>query len=185
MKLRPLAQPYLFCQIRSGNLALFCHDDWTGLGSLIDLTGEFGPRISGLPLLSTVSQPCVNGGWSLPRSQHSIMILLRACLPLTVPDTSSMEDDYFLWRNSIGGTPGMFSTSKIWISLNPISSATVPWYKSVWCKERIPKHSFMSWIILRDRLPTRDRLRGWEMSIPSDSLLCGSSLETKSHLFVL
>lgn len=37
MKLRPLARPYLSCQITSGRNAFFCHDDWTGLGPLMDI----------------------------------------------------------------------------------------------------------------------------------------------------
>lgn len=179
MKLHPLAQPYLSCQVRSGNLAMFWHDDWIGLGALIDLTGELGPRVSG----SMVSQACDNGVWSLLRGCHPILIILRACLPLDVPGAASMEDDFFLWRNALQYDPCIFSTSKTWLSLNPVSSIMVPWYKSVWFIDIIPNHSFMSWITLRDMLPTRDRLSRWGINVPTGCLLCGSSIETKSHLF--
>lgn len=56
MKLRPLAQPYLVPKVSSGCSALFWHDNWTGLGPLIDLTGEFGPRITGLPYMAKLLQ---------------------------------------------------------------------------------------------------------------------------------
>ncbi|CAA7056641.1 unnamed protein product [Microthlaspi erraticum] len=45
LKLRPLARPFLACQIRSGTSALFWHDDWTGLGPLLDISGANGPRV--------------------------------------------------------------------------------------------------------------------------------------------
>lgn len=45
-------RPFLSCQLGFGNNALFWHDDWTGLGPLIDLTGANGPRVSGIPRLS-------------------------------------------------------------------------------------------------------------------------------------
>lgn len=33
----------------------------------------------------------------------------------------------------------------------------VIWFKSVWFSHRIPKHSFIFWTLMRDRLTTRDR----------------------------
>lgn len=38
VKLRTLARPYISCHVNSGSSALFWHDDWTGLGPLLDLT---------------------------------------------------------------------------------------------------------------------------------------------------
>lgn len=47
VKVRPLARPYLHCNIVSDTSVLFCHDNWTSLGPLIDVTGANGPRVSG------------------------------------------------------------------------------------------------------------------------------------------
>uniref|UniRef100_A0A1J3JFX8 Reverse transcriptase zinc-binding domain-containing protein n=1 Tax=Noccaea caerulescens TaxID=107243 RepID=A0A1J3JFX8_NOCCA len=40
------------------------------------------------------------------------------------------------------------------------------------------------WMVMRDRLVTRDRLRSWGLNVPSTCLLCDSSPETKSHLLI-
>ncbi|EOA33837.1 hypothetical protein CARUB_v10021318mg, partial [Capsella rubella] len=107
--------------------------------------------------------------------------LLQGSLP-PVPNMLSLESDFFLWRNSPNEPPGVFSTSKTWISTHP-AGPLVPWFKSVWFKERIPKHAFISWVVIRNRLTTRDRLRGWGMNVPSECLLCTSSAESRLHLF--
>ncbi|VVA99920.1 unnamed protein product [Arabis nemorensis] len=36
---------------------------------------------------------------------------------------------------------------------------------------------------MRDRLTTRDRLRGWGLDIPPGCLLCASASESRGHLF--
>ncbi|XP_010446022.1 PREDICTED: uncharacterized protein LOC104728786 [Camelina sativa] len=64
-KLRPLARPFVFSQIHSGTEAPFWHDNWMGLGPLLDLFGDAGPRVMGIRLLAlvgdVVSQGLVQG----------------------------------------------------------------------------------------------------------------------------
>lgn len=64
------------------------------------------------------------------------------------------------------------------------SPPTVPWYNFIWFKSGIPKHDFHAWISVRDRLPTRDRLRSWGMSVPSACLLCGVADESRDHIYL-
>ncbi|CAA7024778.1 unnamed protein product [Microthlaspi erraticum] len=182
MKLRDLARPYLACQLRSGSNALFWHDDWTGLGPLVDITGANGPRVCGIRSMEVVANAITQGQWRLPRGRHPILILLRNCLPQEVPDLNSSLPDFFLWRNSPDSPPGIFSTSRTWDSLHPPSPA-LPWTETVWFKQRVPKHAFILWVTLRDRLTTRDKLRSWGINVPASCLLCGSNPETRDHLF--
>lgn len=139
--------------------------------------------ITGICTLASVSQVIANGSWLLPRGRHPVILLLRACLPATPPTLSPLDSDFYLWRNSLSDAPGNFSSSKTWASLHPHSSEQVSWFKSVWFSQRIPKHAFILWVTLRDRLTTRDRLRSWGLSVPGNCLLCSSALETKSHRF--
>lgn len=78
--------------------------------------------------------------------------------------------------------PAMFSTSKTWISLHPPPPPVI-WHKAVWFPQKIPKHSFIVWIVLKDRMLTRDRLRSWDLLVPQECLLCGHAAETTKHLF--
>ncbi|CAA7055588.1 unnamed protein product [Microthlaspi erraticum] len=185
MKLRDLARPFLHCKIVSGTSGLFWHDNWTSLGPLIDLTGANGPRVSGIPNMATVSQAIVGNDWSLPRGRHPLLILLRNCLP-PVPATILQPDvslsDEFLWKNSQNVTPRNFSSSRTWNSLHQ-PPPPVPWYGSVWFKGHIPKHAFIFWLVVQNRLATRDRLRSWGLVVPQDCLLCGSGVESRDLLF--
>lgn len=60
----------------------------------------------------------------------------------------------------------------------------VEWDKWVWNKLNIPKHSFLSWIIMWQRLNTRDRLRKIGLDVPSECPLCGKLPETAEHIFL-
>ncbi|CAN7111753.1 unnamed protein product, partial [Brassica rapa subsp. narinosa] len=50
-----------------------------------------------------------------------------------------------------------FSSKVTWDHIL-VTSSNVSWYKVIW-KEHIPRNSFVSWLALSRRLPTKDRLR--------------------------
>lgn len=182
MELRPLARPFLSCCIQSGDKALFWHDNWTGLGPLIEITGANGPMVTGISISSVVSLTISEGEWTLPTGRHAVTQLLRACLPIHPPELVHGSEDYFLWRTSADSPPGQFSAAKTWESLHP-SPIAVPWFQSVWFKFGIPKHAFHAWVSVRGRLPTRDRLLRWGMSVPPSCLLCGLADESRDHIY--
>ncbi|KAH0913805.1 hypothetical protein HID58_028251 [Brassica napus] len=49
---------------------------------------------------------------------------------------------------------------------------TVPWFNIIWLRQGIPKHSFLTWLLLLDRCPTRDRLLSWGLPTDPSCLLC-------------
>ncbi|XP_020261656.1 uncharacterized protein LOC109837719 [Asparagus officinalis] len=73
--------------------------------------------------------------------------------------------------------------SALYEALAPAASK-VQWYKTIWDDLSIPKHSFIHWLAVQNKLLTQDRLmkRGI-ISINSCSLCTGSCLETRDHLF--
>ncbi|CAA7062307.1 unnamed protein product [Microthlaspi erraticum] len=131
--------------------------------------------------MSSVKQACQGVSWSITRGRHSILRLLKDCLPPELPATLNGDHDIVLWRNSQDSPPGVFSASALWDSHHP-TPPSLSWTKSVWFKDRIPKHAFILSIVMRDRLLTRDRLRSWGIAVPDNCLLCDVSPETRSHL---
>lgn len=81
MKLRPLARTFLCTRLGSGTSTLFWHDDWTGLGPLVELTGQIGPQVSGISRTASVAQAVLNSEWVLPRGMHpsSGVIIQKMC----------------------------------------------------------------------------------------------------------
>ena len=57
----------------------------------------------------------------------------------------------------------------------------VHWTKVVWHRTLLPKHSFILWLSLKERLLTRDKLT--EQIEDLSCVLCGNSEESVSHLF--
>lgn len=53
----------------------------------------------------------------------------------------------------------------------------------VWFKEHVPRFSFITWLAMLKRLPTRDRLRRWGMNTPTSCVLCSNGEESHEHLF--
>uniref|UniRef100_A0A1J3GU57 Reverse transcriptase zinc-binding domain-containing protein n=1 Tax=Noccaea caerulescens TaxID=107243 RepID=A0A1J3GU57_NOCCA len=64
-----------------------------------------------------------------------------------------------------------------------VPSPIVYWHKMIWFKEEIPKCSFISWLVLLSRLPTRDRLARWGMNVSENCVFCYTALESHDHLF--
>lgn len=60
----------------------------------------------------------------------------------------------------------------------------VEWAKWVWNRLNSPKHSFLSWVIMWQRLNTRDRLRRMGLQVQAECPLCGLHSETVEHIFV-
>lgn len=183
LKLRNVARPHLVCTVNSGSAALFWHDNWTDLGPLIELTGANGPRVTGIHRMASVNQACRDSNWLISGRRHPILRLLRECLPADLPASLSDLQDVYLWKTSPQATPGNFSSTKTWDFLHP-AGPSLPWTKPVWFKERVPRHTFIMWLVMRDRLVTRDRLRSWGLNVPSSCLFCDAFPETKSHLLI-
>ena len=57
------------------------------------------------------------------------------------------------------------------------------WHRQVWFQGRILKHAFITWVIARNRLGTRDRMRSRGLQVPSTCVLCNAADETRHHLF--
>ncbi|CAA7021156.1 unnamed protein product [Microthlaspi erraticum] len=90
--------------------------------------------------------------------------------------------DIYLWRNRAGEYKRTFSSKSTWEQLRDHSPA-VNWFKTVWFKEFVPRCSFITWLAVQNRLPTKDRLRNWGLNVPAACVLCISGTETHDHLF--
>ncbi|XP_020866176.1 uncharacterized protein LOC110224447, partial [Arabidopsis lyrata subsp. lyrata] len=185
-KLRSLARPFIVCEVNSGITCNFWSDNWTSLGPLIDITGDMGPRVSGLSRIAVVADAIINGEWwlSRSRSRNNIIQLLKACLPpssVVIVHEEDVNDDTYLWKVGESEASSVFTSAKVWDFLNP-PGTTVDWFDAVWFKGNIPKHAFICWLATRHRLHTRDRLLNWGLVVPSVCLLCNTHDESRQHL---
>ncbi|KAM6556987.1 hypothetical protein CsatB_004006 [Cannabis sativa] len=59
----------------------------------------------------------------------------------------------------------------------------VAWCNEVWCRLNSPKHSFLTWLALQNRLKTRERLFKYKIIDSPDCILCSNDREIVDHLF--
>ena len=78
--------------------------------------------------------------------------------------------------------PGRYKAAAVWSSIRP-KQEKVAWHKLVWFSINVPKHSFISWMAILNRLLTRDGLREWGVQVEESCVLCQIGLESRSHLF--
>lgn len=48
---------------------------------------------------------------------------------------------------------------------------------------KVARHPFITWLVMRGRMVTRDRLISWGMDVSPACLLCGTCDETSAHIF--
>ncbi|XP_020260934.1 uncharacterized protein LOC109837204 [Asparagus officinalis] len=114
--------------------------------------------------------------------------------------------DSWLWKqllkardkavNLVGGTDMLiqsirscYNQSKIQLSelykiLSPINvNVSVPWADTVWESSNLPKHSFILWLAIQNRLLTKDRLLKRGVIQSNHCSLCEGGSESHKHLY--
>ncbi|KAF2612730.1 hypothetical protein F2Q70_00009890 [Brassica cretica] len=139
-------------RIQNGESALFWFDNWTPFGSLSDHLSNSPSRL-GIPPHATVSSLFRNGSWHLPPARTETQVQLQAYL-MTI--TLTEDQDYYEWEIN-GQVSERFKTMELYAYLCA-ERGDVQWSKAVWFSGGIPRHNFHTWLLVLDRIPTRDRL---------------------------
>lgn len=98
---------------------------------------------------------------------------------LTALSLNSNEDRY-TWN--LSNSSGQFSTGQVYRELKH-HSPIVPWHKAVWSPRGIPRQNFLTWLLVQNRCPTRDRLLSWGLSTDPLCMLCNAATESRDHIF--
>ena len=178
IKARVLIYPLLKRRLGNGEKTNFWFDNWSPLGQLDVLLNGSSSRL-GIPKKATVASLHRNGRWLLPSARSEEQLALQ--IHLTTVSLSEQED-YYEWEIE-GKIKSKYNSGEVYTYLKgPIP--TVPWAKLVWFSYGIPRQSFLTWLVLLDRCPTRDRLLRWGMNVDDVSLLCNNAPESRNHLFL-
>ncbi|KAG2313746.1 hypothetical protein Bca52824_025303 [Brassica carinata] len=98
------------------------------------------------------------------------------------PPDQARGADRYLWRNGADHFVPKFSSKATWHRIRE-TAPTVPWVDLIWFKEEIPRCSFVAWMAILSRLPTKDRLYSWGINVHTLCVLCFSGQESHQHLF--
>ncbi|KAL0290881.1 UNVERIFIED_CONTAM: hypothetical protein Sradi_7041100 [Sesamum radiatum] len=145
-------------------------DPWHPRGLLLTSFPR-GPAITGLPADSFLRAVLHQGQWRWPADTHFDIQEIMAELPSIGPQ----QTDVIRWK------PGNFSSQSVFSFLQP-ASPPVLWHQLLGGKFKIPRHDFILWLAVLERLSTMDRL--WASRSDAGCMLCGGQiLETHEHLF--
>ncbi|KAL0281741.1 UNVERIFIED_CONTAM: hypothetical protein Sradi_7291700 [Sesamum radiatum] len=145
-------------------------DLWHPRGPLIHHFPR-GPTITGLPVDSQLQSVIHQGHWCWPSASDLDIQRIMDELPPIFPQ----QTDSILWK------PGKFNTKSVLKFLQP-PSPRVGWYQLMGGKFGLPRHEFILWLAILERLSTLDRI--WASPTGQKCVLCGGQQrETHDHLF--
>ncbi|CAN0837506.1 LINE-1 retrotransposable element ORF2 protein [Linum grandiflorum] len=75
-----------------------------------------------------------------------------------------------------------FKLGDVWQSIRP-RQQVVEWHDLIWSGVRIPSNSFIAWMVAIDRIPTREHLAAWAITIDVNCVLCDDGVDSRSHIF--
>ena len=84
-----------------------------------------------------------------------------------------------MWSAS---SSGKFSYAATWNELRSKGNE-VSWWKLLWFSLNIPRYSFIGWLAMHNKLPTRERMLKWGFTVDGNCVFCRNSLETRNHIF--
>lgn len=91
------------------------------------------------------------------------------------------EEDYYEWEIN-GRISDCFRTGAVYDYLCA-THPDVAWSSIVWFSRAIPRHNFHTWLLIQDRIATRDRLLRWGVQTDNRCLLCNTAEESRDHLY--
>ncbi|CAN1148464.1 LINE-1 retrotransposable element ORF2 protein [Linum perenne] len=116
----------------------------------------------------TVTSSC--GSWHWKK-----LMKMRGC----IKDHVTVDRDGDICWN--GKVHQKLAVTEVWNTIRPKSSA-VPWYQCVWSGHVIPKRSLIAWLIVTNRVYTRDKIKHWDPLVDAGCVFCDEE-ESRDHLF--
>ena len=145
-------RPFIRHRVCNGVGTFLWHDFWNPLGLILP---SFGERIlydSSIHRNACVASVMDGNRWNWPFTVSANLITLKNnCYDYPL-DTS--REDVISWSQSLSS---VFTISSAWNSIRP-RRPLVHWHSTVWFSRAIKRHSFITWLVIQDRLSTQDKL---------------------------
>ncbi|KAK2653267.1 hypothetical protein Ddye_013123 [Dipteronia dyeriana] len=152
-------------------------DNWHPNGHLLSKWSSRVVYDSSLPLNATVNAIVLVDSWNWSSAMSIDLVEIRSRMPSYNPN-SNIEDS-IRWHPSLNGIYSASSTLASLKAPHPL----VPWFKLVWFRQNITRMSFILWMVVRGRLPTKDRIHKYDPRAVTTCVLYDSHLESHAHLF--
>lgn len=100
---------------------------------------------------------------------------------IKIPNLNPKKNDEVKWVRNQNYIVN-FSISRVWKDMCD-QGEKVEWSKVVWFSNMIPRHAFILWLLIHEKLPTQDMIIKWYPNKSMTCSLCGEVNDSHEHLF--
>ncbi|GKD72578.1 RNA-directed DNA polymerase, eukaryota, reverse transcriptase zinc-binding domain protein, partial [Tanacetum coccineum] len=100
---------------------------------------------------------------------------------IKTPTIDEHKQDSVMWLSNEQRVV-KFSINKVWGDISSQENK-VDWHDVVWFPNAIPRHAFILWMLVHERLPTQDRLAKWYPNRVIKCVMCLQEQDSHQHLF--
>ena len=178
MNLRERAKNHVFYKLGNGRNVSAWFDRWNSEGPLSEFISNREIYNARLRLDCTVEDLVVDNNWCWPMDWRNKFPRLK---DIQVPMLNSSCEDKAMWVTN-SGKKTEYATKTAWSDLSS-NGNTVVWKDVVWYAQNIPRHSFVLWLAVQERLMTQDRLAAWKQDDELRCTFCNLCQDSHEHLF--
>lgn len=178
LKLSHSIYGWIKLRVQDGRSVRFWSDNWSSFGPLRSYLNISGASALGISSEATLASLYQDNHWRIPPARSEALVNIHALLTTV---TLNDSEDFYEWEID-GRKSFKYSTRLVYEKLCD-NGILVPWFYSVWNKGGIPRHSFLAWLFVLNRCPTKDRILSWGLQTSPNCLLCNQATESRDHLF--
>ena len=167
-------------KIGNGKTISLWYDSWSNVGPLSQFVTHRDIYAARLNEELKICDMINNRSWLWPEDWYKKFPNFTS---LVVPVVDEDREDKIVWKNCRDKEVD-FSVRVVNSDLNNHVQG-VEWWKPVWYSQWIPKHTFILWLTIQDRLTTQDKLMKWGVQGANRCSLCQNESEDMQHLFFL
>ena len=178
LRLRNEVREFMIKKIGDGASTNVVYDHWSTIGVLQNFITNRDIQNARLNANTVVRDMIVDGVFHWPAEWINKYPILNQIQSIAIND--GMKDQ-MIWRCG-DGKEDKFSVKQTYADLQGVVEQ-VEWYKIVWFTQNIPKHSFILWMAILNKLTTQDKIRKWGSYDLMVCPLCYSDMDSHQHLF--
>ncbi|GJX65445.1 RNA-directed DNA polymerase, eukaryota, reverse transcriptase zinc-binding domain protein [Tanacetum coccineum] len=178
LKLRDKIRNHVLWKIGNGMSINAWYDNWSPSGTLCDIVTSREIYDVGLSIESNIADLVIKYEKNWPEGWNCEYPILNQ---FVMPIIHKEIEDEVIWVNKYG-KENLFSVKVVWKDF--IDEETeVDWYSIVWFNKNIPRHAFILWMAIQNRLNTQERIAVWNLDHDMKCVFCNLCMDSIRHLF--
>ncbi|XP_021987932.1 uncharacterized protein LOC110884499 [Helianthus annuus] len=183
MKLRSTLRNHMWSKIGDGKMTSAWYDKWSDVEPIRNFITPRMIQQAGLRIQSKIVDVVEDGQRLWPVVWMDIYPVLINRQP---PNLNTNRLDTISWIDN-EGKEVQYSSKAVWNTIH-VRGPRVEWHNVVWFSQCVPRHAFLLWLVIGNKLKMQDKLKHWEVGgLINLRLMCYSLCQngndSHAHLF--